>query len=178
MRLTGFVCTRPFQINFNFWKHFIQNELKSFSKALGKNKSKKIPDIFNLLKNWLSTLSNSLATIFSKAVAALSSKPFLVTDIMESELKVEPGSGLSLSKWFGLISGLHTKLFYSIQSNYFFFRTFVMFTAVTCVNEVIFLQLILFANTAAFFCPLHGLVSHLFWEGDSGEEISTQWRCF
>jgi len=41
----------------------------------------------------------------------------------------------------------------------------------------IFLQLILFANTAAFFCSLLGLVSHCFWEGDSGEEISTRQRC-
>ena len=31
-----------------------------------------------------------------------------------------PGSGLSLSKSFGPISGLHTKLFYNIQSNDFF----------------------------------------------------------
>jgi len=42
---------------------------------------------------------------------------------------------------------------------------------------VIFPQLILFANTAAFFYSLLGLVSHCFWEGDSGEEISTRWRC-
>jgi len=42
---------------------------------------------------------------------------------------------------------------------------------------VIFLQLILFANTAAFFYSLLGLVSHCFWEGDSGEEVSTRWRC-
>jgi len=53
-----------------------------------------------------------------------------------------------------------------------------VFTAVTSVSEVIFLQLILFANTAAFFRSLLGLVSHSFREGDSGEEISTQWRCF
>jgi len=39
---------------------------------------------------------------------------------------------------------------------------------------VIFLQLILFANTAAFFCSLLGLVSLCLWEGDSGEEISTR----
>jgi len=49
---------------------------ESFSEAFGKNKSKKIPNIFNLLKSWLPTLSNSLATCFSKTVAALSSKPF------------------------------------------------------------------------------------------------------
>jgi len=52
-------------------------------------------------------------------------------------------------------------------------------TAVTSVSEVIviFLQLILFANTAAFFYSLLGLVSHSFWGGDSGEEIRTWWRC-
>jgi len=37
------------------------------------------------------------------------------------------------------------------------------------VNEVIviFLQLILFANTVAFFSSLLGFVLHCFWEGDS-----------
>jgi len=56
-----------------------------------------------------------------------------------------------------------------------------MLTAVTSVSEVIviFLQLILFASTAAFFYSLLvlGLVSYCFWEGDNGEEISTRWRC-
>jgi len=42
---------------------------------------------------------------------------------------------------------------------------------------VIFPQLILFANTAMFFYSLLGFVSRWFWEGDSGEEISTRWRC-
>jgi len=52
-------------------------------------------------------------------------------------------------------------------------------TVVTSVSEmiVIFLQLILFANTAAFFYSLLGLISHSFWGGDSGEKISTRWRC-
>jgi len=92
-------------------------------------------------------------------------------------LLVGPGSGLSLSK----ISGLHTKLLYNIKSNDFFlsWRRFVALTAVTSVSEVIaiFLQLILFANAAAFFYSLLGLVSHCFWESDTGEEISTRWRC-
>jgi len=74
------------------------------------------------------------------------------------------------------------KPFYNISSNNFLlsWRTFVVLTAVTSVSEVVvtFLQLILFANTAAFFCSLLGLASHSFWEGDSGEEISTPWRCF
>jgi len=44
-------------------------------------------------------------------------------------------------------------------------------TAVISVSEVIviFLQLVLFANTAAFFYSPLGLLSHCFWEGDSGE---------
>jgi len=39
-----------------------------------------------------------------------------------------------------------------------------MLTAVVSLSEVIviFLQLILFASTAAFFCSLLGLVSHCF----------------
>jgi len=53
-----------------------------------------------------------------------------------------------------------------------------MLMASTSVTEVtvIFLQLMLFANTAAFFYYLFGLDSHYFWEGDSGEEISTIWH--
>jgi len=43
---------------------------------------------------------------------------------------------------------------------------------------VIFLQLILFANTAAFFCSLLGLVSNSFSESNSGEEIKMRWHCF
>jgi len=51
---------------------------------------------------------------------------------------------------------------------------------VTSVSEVIviLLQLITFVNTAAFFCSLLGLVSHSYWEGDSGKKISTWWLCF
>jgi len=49
---------------------------------------------------------------------------------------------------------------------------------VTSVSEVIviFLQLILLANTA--FCSLPRLVSRSFWEGDDCGEISTRWRYF
>ena len=49
-------------------------------------------------------------------------------------------------------------------------RRFVVLTVVTNVSEVIviFLQLILFENTAAFFLFSAGLVSHCFWEVDSG----------
>ena len=68
-----------------------------------------------------------------------------------------------------------------ISSNGFFllWRRFVVLTAVTSVSEVIaiFLNLLLFANIATFFYSLMGSVSHYFWEGDSGEEISTRWHC-
>jgi len=48
-------------------------------------------------------------------------------------------------------------------------------SAISFVSEMIaiHLQQILLANTAAFFCSLLELVSHSFWEGDIGEEIST-----
>jgi len=73
--------------------------------------------------------------------------------------------GLKLSKYFGPAY----KTFYNIQNNGIFlsWRTFTGFTAVASVSEVIviFLQLILFANTAAFFCSPLRLVSHPFWEG-------------
>ena len=95
--------------------------------------------------------------------------------------RIGPGSGLSLSKYFELIESLHTKLFHSIKSNDLFLPwcRFVMFTTVTSVSEVIviFLQLMLFVNTAAFFYSLLRLVPHSFWEGDSGEEISRRWLC-
>jgi len=46
------------------------------------------------------------------------------------------------------------------------------------VREVIVIkfQLILFSNTADFFCSLLGSVSDCFSE-DSGEEISARWHC-
>jgi len=40
----------------------------------------------------------------------------------------------------------------------------------------IFLRLIVFANTAVFLFSA-GISLTLFWEGDSGEEISMRWRC-
>jgi len=63
------------------------------------------------------------------------------------DFRVGSGSGLSLSKYFGSISGLHTKVFYNIQSNDFFsWRRFVVLTAVTSMSEVIVLRLIMFAR--------------------------------
>jgi len=49
-----------------------------------------------------------------------------------------------------------------------------------CVKDVIviFLQLILFANTAALFCSLLRLVSHSFEKATSSEGISTRWVWF
>jgi len=88
--------------------------------------------------------------------------------------------GLSLPKCFGTISGLHTTPFHNIQSNFFFLTwgPFVVLTRVTSVSEMIvtFLQLIPFANTAAFFCSLLGLDPHSFWEGGNCNEISTPWH--
>jgi len=86
--------------------------------------------------------------------------------------------GLSISKYFGPISGLHTKLFYDIKSNDFFlsWRKFVVPTAELLWVKW-FLQRIPFANTAAFFCFLLGLASNSFCEGNSGEEISAGWLC-
>ena len=102
-----------------------------------------------------------------------------------AELQVWPGfsgrAGLGL-KFVKIFQACIKKLFYNNKSNDFFFswrRFAVVLTAVTSVSEVIviFLKLILFANTATFFYSLLGLVSHCFWEGNSGEEISTRWRC-
>jgi len=51
-------------------------------------------------------------------------------------------------------------------------------TYICCAHwsDCVFLQLILFANTAAFFCALLGLVQHSFWEGHSPEELSKRWH--
>ena len=68
-----------------------------------------------------------------------------------------PGSELSLSKYFGPISSLHTKLFYNIKRNAFFlsWRRFVVLTAVTSVSEVIviFLQLMVGVGLHTW-CPV------------------------
>jgi len=121
-------------------------------------------------------VSNCLHTVFfrqhiSVICPTIVLKP-VVTVFTSRELKsgtpfwVGPGSGLSLSNCFGPISGLHTKLFSDIQIVSIF--SFVMYNCcahrVTSVSEVIvtFFQLILFANTAAFFCSSLGLVLHSF----------------
>ena len=89
------------------------------------------------------------------------------------------GSGLSFSKYFGPISSLHTRRFYNIKRNDFFREVdLCAHRSNFCEwSDCDFLQIILFANTVAFFYSLLRLVSHPFWEGDSGEEISTWWRC-
>ena len=95
-----------------------------------------------------------------------------------------PGSGSSVSKCFGPILGLHTKLFYNIQSKDFFFCDLHWLYSPRWFLWVkwlwFFLQLIIFANTAGFFCSLLGLVSHShsFPEVDNGNEISKPWHCF
>jgi len=100
-----------------------------------------------------------------------------------AELEVWPGFSGRAGLGFKFVKIFRTCMqnFYNIKSNYFFLSwlTFVVLTAVTSVSEVIviFLQLILLANTAAFFSSLLGLVSHSFWEGDSSEQISTRCCC-
>jgi len=54
------------------------------------------------------------------------------------------------------------KLFYNIHSNDFFFCDVQLLRSTAVEVIVILLQLILFANIAAFFCSLLGLVSHSF----------------
>ena len=95
---------------------------------------------------------------------------------------VGPGSGLSLSKYFGPIWACNTKLFTTFRVTIFIFRD----VQLLCSSHwllwekwlLISLQLILFANAPALFCSLLGSVSHSFWEGESGQEISTRWLCF
>jgi len=78
----------------------------------------------------------------------------------------EPGSGLKLVKLFWADFGpAYTSFLYHSNNDFFLSRsTFVLLTVVTSVSEVTmtFLQLVIFANTAAFFCSLLGLVSHSF----------------
>jgi len=89
------------------------------------------------------------------------------------------GSGWSLSICFGPAYKTFFITFRVRQRFYLSWSRFVVLTMVTFVSEVTltFLQLILFANTAACFRSLLGLVSPSFWEGNSSEKISTRWRC-
>jgi len=86
------------------------------------------------------------------------------------------GSGRVRAQVCQNVSGLHTQVFYTIRSNDFFLSrsAFFLLTVVTSVKEVvvIFLQLILFANTAAFFCFLLGLVSYTFSEGTAVRKLA------
>ena len=76
----------------------------------------------------------------------------------------------------GRVRACKPKFLYNIGSNDSFLSlsTFVVLTAVTSVSEVfmIFLQLILFANTAAFFCSLLGLVSYSFSEATAVRKLA------
>jgi len=94
----------------------------------------------------------------------------------DAELSVGPGFsgragfGPEFVKMFQADFGPAYKSFCNIKSTDFFlsWRRFVLLTAVTSVSEMIFLQQILFANTAAFFYSLLRFDSHSFWEDDSG----------
>ena len=88
------------------------------------------------------------------------------------------GLGLKFVKIFR--AGIQN-FFIALVATNFFFRDYVCSThrGNFCEwSDCDFFQLILFANTAAFFSSLLGLISHSFWEGDSDEEISTRWLCF
>ena len=65
---------------------------------------------------------------------------------------VRAGLGLKFVKMFRANFGPAYKTVYNIKSNNF----------VLSLGRLIFLQLILLAKTAAFFCPLLELVSHFF----------------
>ena len=81
--------------------------------------------------------------------------------------RVRVGLGLKFIKMLWVDFGPAYKTFYNIKSNNY----------VLSLARLIFLQRILLPKTAAFFCSLLELVSHFFWEGDSGEEISSRWWC-
>jgi len=66
---------RPFQKTFDIFKHVLQNELSRFPSHFGESKSKKIPDIFTLLKRWLSTLPNFGDFSFWKQLLLLPQNP-------------------------------------------------------------------------------------------------------
>jgi len=90
---------------------------------------------------------------------------------MRCFLRVVSRAGFELKfvKCFRPILGLHPKLFYNIQSNDFFFREVDLLCSrrwhLWVKIVIFFLQLNLFANTAAFFCSLLGVMLHSFWEG-------------
>ena len=71
-------------------------------------------------------------------------------------------------------------LFITLRVTIFFFRDVHLLCPLQnfCEwSDCDFLQLILFANTDAFFCSLRGLASNSFWKGYSCKEISTRWLC-
>ena len=73
----------------------------------------------------MAILQKHIECKFKKVYKSIWQKWSLRSFKSDRALRVGPGSGLSLSKCFGPISGLHTKLFYNIQSNDFF--SFMMY---------------------------------------------------
>jgi len=151
------------------------------------NKSKRYFFPFFSCWRWNVVLFWQFTVVHLDLISNIFLRSFMQVELLEwnfwygADLQVGPGfSGRLGLKVCQNISGLHTKLFYNIKSNDFFlsWRRFVVLNAVTSVSDliVIFVQLILFANTAAFLYSLLELVSHCFWESESGEEISTRWR--
>jgi len=82
------------------------------------------------------------------------------------------GFGLKFIKMWRADSGLHAQLFYSIQSNDFFFREVHLFlitvvTSVSCKVILIFCSAYSICKHSCVIFYLFGLVSHSFWEGDA-----------
>jgi len=82
--------------------------------------------------------------------------------LLQSRVVSRAGFRYKFVKMFRPISGLHTKLFHNIQSNDFFSFVTYICCAYRGWSDYDFASAQLFANTAAFFCSLLGLVSHSF----------------
>ena len=176
------ICIKKFQV----WSHFYQKSKSLFYSACGERQSWQswklysVPSIVSrgsLAQKCTQAhvpvfRVNSESSLSPCASWSDSSRVIDGVRAVSRAFRVGQGFGsdsdLRLLKCFKPISGLYTKLLYVIQVNDIFhsWHTFVALTTVTCVSGVvvIFLQLILFANTAAFFRSLLGLVSRFFFE--------------
>ena len=121
----------------------------------------------------------SMSTVFNVRLR-LPEAVFPLRQSCKSGRAFRAGLRLKFFKMFRADFAFAYKISLYIKSNDFFlsWRTFVgLTTELLWVKWLWFLQLILFASTAAFFSSLLGLASNSFWEGYSGKEISTRWLC-
>jgi len=92
--------------------------------------------------------------------------------------QVGPGSGLSLSKCFGPLSGLYTQVWYTIRSNDFFlsWSTFILLTVVTCewIDRDFSSANSIWKHTCVLLFSAGISVTHFFRR--RCEEISTRWH--